>query len=157
MAEFTPIETQEDLDKIISKRLERERSKYADYEELKEKVASMSEMEKELQSTKSALASYETDKTNFEKEITSLKDTLKQKELREMKVNVALKHGLPFEFSNRLVGEDLTTLEEDAQSMAVFIKKNSGMTPTKDTERNPRYEGENSGYLTLAKELFKGE
>lgn len=154
MAEFTPIETQEELDKIISKRLERERSKYADYEELKEKVASMSEVEKELQSTKSALASYETDRMNFEKEITSLKDTLKQKELREMKVNVALKHGLPFEFANRLVGEDLTTLEEDAQSMAAFIKNTKILTPTSDTEKR---ESQVDSYSNLSSLLKQGE
>ena len=35
MAEFTPIMTQEDFDAAISARLERERSKYSDYDTIK--------------------------------------------------------------------------------------------------------------------------
>lgn len=37
--EFTPITTQADLDKLIGPRLERERGKFADYDDLKAKVA----------------------------------------------------------------------------------------------------------------------
>ena len=35
MSEFKAIETQEQLDKIISERINREREKYSDYESLK--------------------------------------------------------------------------------------------------------------------------
>ena len=38
MSEFKTIETQEELDKIIKSRLERERSKYSDYDSLSEKI-----------------------------------------------------------------------------------------------------------------------
>lgn len=38
MSEFKVIETQEQLDEIIKKRLEREKSKFADYDSLTEKV-----------------------------------------------------------------------------------------------------------------------
>ena len=36
---FKPIDSQEDLDRIIEKRLARERAKFADYEEVKAKAA----------------------------------------------------------------------------------------------------------------------
>lgn len=42
---FTPITSQEELDKVIGPRLERERSKYADYRDLKTKASKYDELE----------------------------------------------------------------------------------------------------------------
>lgn len=44
-AAFSPIETQEQFDKAIKARINRERDKFADYEELKEKAARLDEIE----------------------------------------------------------------------------------------------------------------
>ncbi|HEM4474160.1 TPA: phage scaffold protein, partial [Streptococcus suis] len=44
MSNFKPIETQEELDRIISERLARQKEKYADYDQVKARV---SELEKE--------------------------------------------------------------------------------------------------------------
>lgn len=43
--DFTPITSQEDLDRIIGKRLERATAKFADYDDLKAKAAKYDEME----------------------------------------------------------------------------------------------------------------
>ncbi|MET0490366.1 MAG: hypothetical protein ABW143_09040 [Acidimicrobiales bacterium] len=43
--EFTPITSQEELDRAIGKRLERERAKFADYEDAKAKAAKYDEAE----------------------------------------------------------------------------------------------------------------
>lgn len=57
---FTPPSSQDELDRIVSKRLERERSKYADYDDLKAKAQQfdqMSEQNKtELQKLQDAVA-----------------------------------------------------------------------------------------------------
>ena len=47
---FEAITSQEQLDKILSKRLERERAKYADYEELKQKAAEAADSRSEVRS-----------------------------------------------------------------------------------------------------------
>lgn len=60
-SEFTPITSQEEFDKALSKRLDRERAKFADYDELKGKVkesdrqrkAAMSDTEKALSEAES--------------------------------------------------------------------------------------------------------
>lgn len=43
--EFKPITTQDDLNKIISERVKREQSKFADYEDLKAKASKFDELE----------------------------------------------------------------------------------------------------------------
>lgn len=45
---FTPITTQEDLDKVIGARLARERDKYADYDDLKAAASKLAEVEARL-------------------------------------------------------------------------------------------------------------
>ena len=45
---FTPITTQEDLDKVIGARLARERDKYADYDDLKDAASKLAEAEARL-------------------------------------------------------------------------------------------------------------
>lgn len=56
--EFTPITSQDDLEKVLGKRLERERSKFADYDALKEKASRFDELEEanktELQKAREA-------------------------------------------------------------------------------------------------------
>ena len=44
-AEFTPITSQEDFDRALAKRLERERSKFADYDSLREKASKLAAIE----------------------------------------------------------------------------------------------------------------
>ena len=45
---FTPITTQEDLDKVIGARLAREREKFADYDDLKAAASKLAEAEARL-------------------------------------------------------------------------------------------------------------
>lgn len=47
---FNPVESQEDLDRIIEKRLARERQKFANYDELAERAAKLDEIEQANQS-----------------------------------------------------------------------------------------------------------
>ena len=46
---FEAITSQEQLDKVLSKRLERERAKYSDYEELKQKAAEAADSRSEVE------------------------------------------------------------------------------------------------------------
>lgn len=54
---FKPIESQEELDQVISKRLARERKKFSDYEDLKAKAEKLNEIEQaNLTDTEKAVA-----------------------------------------------------------------------------------------------------
>lgn len=58
---FEPIETQEDLDKIVGARLAREREKYADYDELKAAAGAASDLVAERDELASKLAAAQAD------------------------------------------------------------------------------------------------
>lgn len=69
-AEFAPITSQEDFDKALSKRLDRERAKFADYDSLREKASKFDEVQEqsktELQKAQERAEAAEKRATEFE-------------------------------------------------------------------------------------------
>jgi hypothetical protein len=69
-AEFTPITSQEEFDKVLAKRLERERAKFADYDTLREKASKFDEVQEasksELQKAQERAEAAEKRATEFE-------------------------------------------------------------------------------------------
>lgn len=49
-SEFTPIQSQEDFDRLVAKRLDRERRKFSDYDDLKAKASKFDEFEDQQKS-----------------------------------------------------------------------------------------------------------
>jgi len=106
--------TQADVDRIVSERLARERSKYSDYEQLKAKADELDKLREEQASeTEKALK-------NARKE--AEEQVRAQFEPQLLRLQAALKHGLPDELgarvlnaAKRLVGSTLEELEADAK------------------------------------------
>lgn len=130
MSEFTPITTQEDLDKIIKNRLDRERAKYSDYDTLQTKIE---ELEKEKLNLQSTIDGYKKSDSNNISKISDLEKKVSEWEMTSLKQQVALRCGLPFELHDRLTGVDEESLTEDAQRLASFMNT-SKIIPLKDTE-----------------------
>lgn len=87
--------TQEELNAILGERISKEKSKYADYESLKEKAAKFDELEEK---NKSALEKANEAAASYKKELEELKKTNSIKEIRakvsdSMKVPASLLHG----------------------------------------------------------------
>ena len=88
MSEFKPINTQEEFDAAIKDRLERERGKYADYENLKTQVGTLTtERDTAVQQLGDANAKIKTYETN------------------SVKMRIAQAKGIPAEMALRLTGE----------------------------------------------------
>ncbi|KEH95742.1 hypothetical protein Z962_07915 [Clostridium botulinum C/D str. BKT12695] len=97
--------TQEELEKIISKRLERERKKADEEKAEAEKLAKMSAEER-------AKAEFEKEKQKFEDERKSF-----QKQQLELQVIKELTNkNLPTDFSKYLIGEDAETCMENIKT-----------------------------------------
>lgn len=96
--EFTPIETQEAFDAAVEAELEKERSKFADYEEIKTQLAT-------------ANTSIET--------LTGENTKLKAEALRR---RVADETGLSPALAKRLAGETEEELRADAESLLKDVK-----------------------------------
>lgn len=133
MAEFKPIETQEELDKIIQARLEREKTKYAeDIAQLQAK--NESENKKALEELQKRIEGYEK---------------------AELKRKVAIDNGIPYSLADRIQGDDEEAMTKDAKSLAEFLTPPS-TAPLKSVEPEVK-DKKLEAYSNLAKNIFKGE
>lgn len=101
--------TQEEVNALIGKRLSEEKSKFADYDEIKAKAAKFDEAEEK---NKSELQKALEKTSALESELNSMK---KAEEVRTMREKVAKETGIP---SNLITG----STEEECKSQAEAIK-----------------------------------
>jgi len=131
MTEFKVIETQEQLDTIIKARLDREKSKYADYDSLAEKINNLETENLNLKDTISAKE--ESESTNLNR-IAELEKSVSGWEAKVLKQQVAMKYGLPFDLADRLQGDSEESLNEDAERLASLVNVKNYTQPLADTE-----------------------
>lgn len=122
MADFKPIETQEDFDAAIQKRLaQKEREVAARYEDWMspDDVAKMKgEYEKSISDSAQKLADHDKTVADLTARATKAEHTL-------LRQQVAASKGIPIELAGRLVGETKETLEKDADSFAAYLAPKS--------------------------------
>ena len=108
--------TQEELDSIVEGRLARERQKYADYEDLREKASKYDEYQEqsktELQKEKEKSDALQAKLTALEKEGT----------VRQVREKVAKDTNVPAEL---LTGEDEESCKKQAEAILKFAKPKS--------------------------------
>ena len=153
---FKPIETQEELNNLITSRLER--AKESVKKEYEEKY-------KDYDAYKSQIEALNNDKTTLENQLNELNEKMstfdaldaktKKLEAENLKIKIALSEGIPFEMAGRLAGETEEEIKRDAKAMANFISVSKPM-PIKSTEQKQREVGEEA-YRKLAEGLRKGE
>ena len=153
---FKPIETQEELNNLITSRLER--AKESVKKEYEEKY-------KDYDAYKSQIEALNNDKNSLETQLNELNEKLstfdaldaknKKLEAENLKIKIALSEGIPFEMAGRLAGETEEEIKRDAKAMANFISVSKPM-PIKSTEQKQREVGEEA-YRKLAEGLRKGE
>ena len=135
---FKTIETQEELDRIIGERIKRVHEKYANYESLSERVK---ELEKEkadlltaidgnsqlLQEKDGVISAKDSELAELQK----INDSFKKTQLR---TQVAVRNGIPYDLADRLQGDDEESLQADAEKLYALMKPKPIVAPMKDTE-----------------------
>ena len=149
MSEFKAITTQEEFDAAIKSRLAREKEKYADYDQLKSRVA---ELETENGGLKSSIEASNQSKAETDKQVANLKSQIASFETEKLRTRVALEHGLPLDLAARLQGDDEEALKADAEKLAGFMKAKEPVPPLKDNEPNLGND-EDAPYRNLIKGL----
>lgn len=123
MAEFKPIETQEELNKIVSGRVNEEHDRvmkqFADYEDLKK---SNTDLKDELQQTKKTLSDTQEKYKDYDKNIADLQVKVHKYEIDSVKTKVALEAGLPYGMASRLRGETEEEIKSDAETLKGLYK-----------------------------------
>ena len=130
MAEFTPIETQEQFDAMVKDRLARAEKaaaeKYADYEALKTQNTDYSTQIAQL--TEQIRKQTETIDGN-KAVVDDLTAKVQAYETASVKTKIALELGLPYQFADRLTGTDEESIRQDAELMVKLIGNNKPVAP----------------------------
>lgn len=151
---FKIIETQEELDRIIQGRLDREKEKYADYDDLKAKNATYETQVTALQKTidESSAANKAHDDA-----VAELNAKIKGFETANLRTKIALQNGIPFDLVDRLSGDDEESIKADAERLAAFVKPKAPTPPLKTTEPNLS-DDKDGAYKSLLQNMnLKGE
>ncbi|MCT1181745.1 DUF4355 domain-containing protein [Lactococcus lactis] len=131
MSENNLPKTQEELNQIIETRLARQKetieANFADYDELKTKIAALEADNTAYQAAVEESKSWEQEKADYEKQISGYKIT-------QLKQSIAIKAGLPLDLADRLSGDDEESLKADAERFSGFIKPQTPPAPLKDVE-----------------------
>lgn len=134
MAEFTVIETQEQLDKVIGDRIRRAEEtaaakaaeKYQDYDAMKSQNEDLAKQIAQLteQITK------QTETIDGNKAIVDdLTAKVQAYETASVKTKIALELGLPYQMANRLSGDDEAAIRADAETMVKLIGSQKPVAP----------------------------
>nr|DAX39174.1 MAG TPA: major capsid protein [Caudoviricetes sp.] len=150
MTEFKAIETQEQLNAIIKARLDREKEKYADYDQLAEKIK---KLETENTSLKQTITDKETSESTSLTRISELEKDVTTWKQKSLKQQIAMKNGLPFDLADRLQGDSEESLNEDAERLASLVNVKNYTQPLADKEPNFESKGTDAAWRDVVKNL----
>lgn len=143
---YTPPATQEELNDIIESRLNKERKKYADYSELKEKVQKFEEAQEKNRTDAERIEALEKKIKAAEARSAELE---RAQQLESWKKEVAKKTGIPAE---ALRGDSLEDLEAHASVLKTVYKQPAAPLLNKDGEQPGSSTPD--AFRTAARELF---
>ena len=153
MAEFKPINTQEEFDTAITARLKRERETTEKKYEGWLSPEAVAEQYKDHITPEDVAKKYE---GWASPEAIAEKDAkIKGYETNSVKMRIAHEIGLPFELVDRLNGEDEASIRKDAEGFADILGKNTKASPLASTEP-PEADTKDAALLKMVQGL-KGE
>lgn len=138
--------TQDEVNAIVGKRIQEEKSKYADYNELKEKAGKYDES---VEANKSEIQKATERAAALQAELNGYK---KQEELRKVREKVAKETGVPVEL---LSGEDEETCKNQAEAMNAWKGTKQKYPATERNNGHSRSQiSEDEAYRDAARRIF---
>jgi len=145
--EFEPITSQEALDKALSKRLERERAKFSDYDELRAKATQLDALS-EASQTEAEKATTRADKAESER------DDARAEALR---LRIAVEHGISIDDADLfLTGKDEESLRAQAKRLSDREADRKKAGPFAQREGQTISRPADNGEAAFARGLFGG-
>lgn len=138
---FEPITSQDDLNKIIQKRVERERAGFADYAELKAKAEKFDEID----------AANKTEAQIATEKLAAAEQRAKELELKATRAEVAAAKGVP---ADLLTGSTQAELESAADALIAFRGEKVAARLTIPGEGNSPAKKVDGEVREFAKNLF---
>lgn len=135
MSDFKVIETQEELDKIIKKRLEQKDREvaetYKDYLSPEDVKSMKDDYEKQIQAANKLVEDAKAKLQTFDETVSNLTKRAEAAEVSNLKTKVAIDNNVPIKLASRLVGTTEEELKADAQLLLEGLGTGStgGTTP----------------------------
>ena len=145
---FKPIESQEELDKIITSRLARDREATA---KRYEGWVSPTDHQEAINNANKALEDYKKAHEGDEQKIADLEAKNKAYETAALKSRIANEVGLDYAWISRINGEDEKSIREDAESIKKLVGSgaNINLMPTKNPEAGADYDSSTAAYKSI--------
>lgn len=129
MADFKPIETQEEFDKMIQKRLEQKErevsDRFKDYLSPEEVAQIKSDYDGKIKTANDTLKAERDKSLEHSKVVSELENRAKAAEIKYLKGKVATEKGIPYALADRLIGETEEDLLKDAESVSSLLAPRS--------------------------------
>lgn len=146
---FKTIETQEELDAIIEKRLKREREVTT---KRFEGWISPEDHQKAIDSANKALDDYKEAHKGDEQTIADLTAKNKAYETASLKSRIAHEVGLSYDWISRISGDDEASIRADAESLKKLVGTGAPL-PTKNTETGENLDPTKTAYRSVLSSL----
>lgn len=143
---FKPIETQEELDAIIKKRIDRERETT---QKRFEGYVSPEDHQKAITEANKAFDDYKKAHEGDEQTIADLTAKNKAYETASLKSQIAHEVGLSYEWVGRIKGEDEKSIREDAEALKKLVGNGAPVLPTKNPESGENVDAKNVAYKSV--------
>ena len=149
MGEFQPINTQEELDRVLASRLQRERDTVT-----KSFQAQITERDEKITGFESTIADLNKQIESLNGQtgrVAELEAKVREYETNSVKMRIARETGLPAELADRLSGADEAAMRADAENLAKLLKTQQAPAPI----YRPSGEGANDGKDAALRGLLK--
>ena len=149
MGEFQPINTQEELDRVLASRLQRERDTVT-----KSFQAQITERDEKITGFESTIADLNKQIESLNGQtgrVAELEAKVREYETASVKTRIARETGLPAELADRLSGADEDAMRADAENLAKLLKTQQAPAPI----YRPSGEGANDGKDAALRGLLK--
>ena len=149
---FKAIETQDELDRIITDRLSRQKEGFdKQLGELDQLKTANADLEKQVGTLQSTIEQSKAGQDDYTKQISELNSKVAGYETANLRTRIALQNGLPYDLADRLVGDDEESIKADAERLSSFVTKKQTTAPLKDLENTSN--GKNSAWSQMASSL----
>lgn len=151
MGEFQPINTQEELDRVLASRLQRERDTVT-----KSFQAQITERDEKITGFESTIADLNKQIETLNGQtgrITELEAKVREYETASVKTRIARETGLPAELADRLSGADEAAMRADAENLAKLLKTQQAPAPMYRTSGEGANDGKDAALRGLLKQV----
>lgn len=143
--------SQEELNSIVSERLNKEKEKYD--KQVKELTTKAEAYEKQIATFTSQLEEINKKVATHESELQERDNKIHEYETQSVKMRVAHEVGIPYELANRLSGTTEEEIKADAESIKGLLGQSKAVPPLKSTEEVPEGNELENAFRQLSRNL----